>query len=92
MYRTLGSVAGITITVTTAPGRIWGTNTVTNITPVPTGIFQVNDLVVTANSAFAPGGTYIGTLQANHSSMKSMNTAQAILDRIKADFPVRNEP
>jgi hypothetical protein len=90
LYRALGGIAAIRVTVGTRPGRLWGTNTFTDIA-VASGnpAFQQNDLVVTDVSARAPAGTYLRTLDANHSSMKSRALAQEIFNRIKSDFPLR---
>ena len=90
MYRALGSVAAIKVTVGTRPGRLWGTNTFTSIEVAPAnGPFQLNDLVVTETSAHSPSGTYVGSRDANHSSMKTEALAREILDRIKAEFPAQ---
>ena len=89
LYRALGSIGAIRVTVGTRPGRLWGTNTFTDISVATATPFQQNDLVVTDASARAPGGTYLRTLNANHSSMKSQALAQEIFNRIKADFPLR---
>lgn len=91
MYRVLRTVASITVTVGTRPGRIWGTNTFTAIeVDSSASPAQDNDLVVTVSSAHAPkGGTFLQARDANHSSMKSEALAGAILSRIKTDFPVQ---
>lgn len=88
MYNAIGRIASISIT----PGTrgLWGLNHFTSIEVATTNApFHLNDLVTSVPSSQAPGGTYLGTRAANHSSMKSTALAQAILDRIKSDYPVR---
>ena len=88
MYRALGRIASISIT----PGTRgpWGLNQFTSIEVAATNAtFHENDLVTSVPSARAPGGTYLGTREANHSSIKSTDLAQQILNRIKSDYPVR---
>ena len=88
LYRAIARIAAISIT----PGErgLWGLNKFTSIevSRLNNG-FHLNDLVTSAVSAKAPSGTYLGTLNANHSSIKSRALAQAILNRILADYPVR---
>lgn len=88
MYRAIGRVASISIT----PGTRgpWGINHFTSIEIASTNQpFHENDLVTSVPSSRAPGGTYLGTRDANHSSMKSQALAQTILNRIKSDYPIR---
>lgn len=88
MYRTIGNTASIKITVGSKPGRIWGVNTFTAIEVASLNSpFAKNDLVVSLASAQAPTGSYLGTEEANHSSIKSTTLATTILKRIVADFP-----
>lgn len=90
MYRAIGNTASILVTVGSRPGRIWGMNTFTSIDVASANSsFAVNDLVTSASSAHSPGGIYITTLDANHSSMKSTALATTILQRILSDFPIR---
>lgn len=88
LYRVIGRIASISIT----PGTRgpWGLNHYTSIEVATTNAtFHENDLVTSVQSSQAPGGTYLGTRNANHSSLKSTAVAQAILNRILADYPIR---
>jgi len=88
MYRAIGRIASISIT----PGTRgpWGINHFTSIEVATTNApFHENDLVTSVPSSQSPGGTYLGTREANHSSIKSTVLAQQILDRIKSDYPIR---
>ena len=90
MYRAIGNVASIKVVVGTRPGRIWGTNTFTDIQVASTNNpFKVNDLVVAVTSAMSPGGVFLGQRAANHSSMKSTDLASTILQHILSDYPIR---
>jgi triacylglycerol lipase len=90
MYRAIGNVAAIKLVYGTKPGRIWGTNSFTDIQVTATNHpFALNDLVTSVASAHSPGGSFIGQLNANHSSMKSEALAGAILQHILSDFPNR---
>jgi pimeloyl-ACP methyl ester carboxylesterase len=51
--------------------------------------FVENDLVVTVPSSQHPSATFLGTIGANHSTLKSSDVAQGILSRIAADFPIK---
>ena len=89
MYRAIGNVASISITVGSRPGRIWGMNTFTAIEVASVNNpLAVNDLVTSVASAHSPVGSYLATRAANHSSMKSVALATTILQHIVADFPV----
>jgi triacylglycerol lipase len=88
MYRAIGRIASISIT----PGTrgLWGLNHFTSIEVAATNTpFHENDLVTSVPSSKSPGGTYLGTREANHSSIKSNALAQLILNRIKSDYPIR---
>lgn len=88
MYRAIGRIASISIT----PGTRgpWGINHFTSIeVSALNAPFHENDMVTSVPSAHSPGGNYLGTRDANHSSIKSTALAQQILDRIKSDFPLR---
>ena len=88
MYRAIGRIASISIT----PGRrgIFGLNHYTSIEVAATNQpFHENDLVTSVPSAHCPCGTYLGTRDGNHSSIKSQALAGIILNRIRSDFPVR---
>lgn len=69
------------MTLTTVPGRLWGTRTVltyeTILAPTP----QANDIVVTLGSANPSYGTPVANVMANHSTVKSGANVSAILDR-----------
>jgi pimeloyl-ACP methyl ester carboxylesterase len=88
LYRVIGRIASISIT----PGTRgpWGINHYTSIEVATTNAtFHENDLVTSVPSSQAPGGTYLGTRNANHSSLKSQVLAGQILNRIKSDYPIR---
>ena len=90
MYRAIGNVASIRMVSGTRPGRLWGTNTFTDIQVASTNNpFAVNDLVCSVASAHSPTGNFLGQLAANHSSMKSTALATTILQRILSDFPIK---
>jgi len=86
MYHLLGNVASLTVTRHT---NFFGINEWHVIAPTATPAFVTNDLVVTLTSSRFPGGTQLLHDNNNHSSVKNDNTAQSILDRINADFPVQ---
>lgn len=88
MYRAIGRIASISIT----PGQrgLWGLDHYTKIEVAATNQpFHLNDLVTSVPSARSPGGTYLGTRDGNHSSIKSQALAQTILNRIRSDYPIR---
>jgi triacylglycerol lipase len=90
MYRAIGNVASIRMVYGTRPGRLWGTNSFTDIQVAATNNpFAVNDLVTSVPSAHSPGGIFLAQLGANHSSMKTTALASTILQRILADFPIK---
>ncbi|MBQ5938415.1 MULTISPECIES: triacylglycerol lipase [unclassified Massilia] len=68
------------MTLTTVPGRLWGTRTVltydTILAPAP----QANDIVVTLRSAHPGYGTPLGNNAANHSTVKNGLNVNRILD------------
>ncbi|PYQ59936.1 MAG: hypothetical protein DMF58_09840 [Acidobacteria bacterium] len=89
MYRAIGNVASIKVSVGTRPGRLWGTNTFTSIEVASTNNpFAVNDLVCSVASAHSPSGSFLAQLAANHSSMKSTALASTIFQHILSDFPI----
>lgn len=88
LYRAIGRIAAISVT----PGQrgLWGLNHFTSIEVAALNpSFHLNDLVTSVPSSRAPGGTYLGTVNANHSSIKSQAIAQMILSRILSDYPIR---
>jgi triacylglycerol lipase len=88
LYRAIGNVASISVVTAQTPGRLWGTNTYTKIDVASVNKpFAKNDLVTSVQSAQSPFGTYLSTLGANHSSMKSESLASTILAHIISDFP-----
>jgi hypothetical protein len=90
MYHAIGNVAAIRMVYGTRPGRLWGTNTFTDIQVTATNNpFQVNDMVTSVTSAHSPGGIFLAQLAANHSSMKTTALASAILQHILSDFPIK---
>jgi len=87
VYRMIGNAASIR--TTTARG-IWGSGLWTDIEVARfNDPFALNDLVTSETSAHSPFGTYLGSEDANHSSMKSTSLANRILQHILSDFPNR---
>ena len=68
---------------------LWGFNEWHVVEPVATSELQLNDLVVTVNSARHSSASHLGTVHRNHSDVKDATIIQQILDRIKADFPIQ---
>jgi triacylglycerol esterase/lipase EstA (alpha/beta hydrolase family) len=90
MYRAIGNVASIRLVYGTRPGRLWGTNSFTDIQVASTNNpFKLNDLVTAVDSSKSPGGIFLGQRAANHSSMKTTALANTILQRILSDYPVK---
>lgn len=58
------------VSLTTVPGRIWGTRTVLTYTTAQTPAPEPNDIVVTTKSANPAYGTPSGNYLANHSTIK----------------------
>ena len=85
MYRILGNGKKYTIARHT---NFSGLNEYHTLTPVNTGSFQKNDLVVTEQSAQHKSGSRILFVDENHSGIKNAGTLQAILNRITRDFPL----
>lgn len=79
-WRVLRDFRSAPMTLTTVPGRFWGTRTVLtytlNLAPAP----QPNDIVVTESSANPGYGTPLGNSPANHSTVKNGNNVNTILD------------
>ena len=87
MYRAIGEASSISVTIGTRPGDYWGTKTFTSIDIANTNSnLEENDLVTSVTSAESPMGTYIATVDANHSSMKSPALASEILLYIITNF------
>ncbi len=76
----LRDFASATMTLTTVPGRLWGTRTVLTYTAVANTTAQANDIVVTESSANPGYGTPLGDSMANHSTVKSGANVDTILD------------
>lgn len=90
LYRTIANVASIT--VTSLPGQPWnhpdGFSDI-ELDTVTTS-FAVNDFVVSAASAEWPDSShYLGTVLANHTTIKSAAVAEAIVNHIHELFPNR---
>jgi triacylglycerol lipase len=68
-------------TITTVPGRFWGTRTVLTYNAIAAPAPQPNDIVVTQASANPGYGTSLGNVAANHSTVKSGANVAVILDR-----------
>lgn len=86
MYHILGNVTSITVTRHT---NFFGLNEWHVITPTHAAQFMPNDLVVTQPSSRHSGASELLSDNNNHSSVKNDNTAQQILNRINADFPLQ---
>jgi triacylglycerol lipase len=80
-WRVLRDFDSATMTLTTVPGRFWGTRTVLTYTTVVAPTPQPNDIVVTQRSANPGYGTPLGNVLANHSSVKSGANVSSILTR-----------
>ena len=79
-WRVLRDFRSAPLTLTTVPGRLWGTRTVLTYTLNQAGGAQANDIVVTENSANPGYGTPLGNSPANHSTVKNGNNVNTILD------------
>lgn len=84
LHRWVGNTTNVTLTV--GHTTLWGVFTFPDI-ELQSGPFASNDCIVPSGSAQAPFGTYIRTISANHTSMKSTELAREILDHILSDFP-----
>lgn len=69
------------MTVTTVPGRFFGTRTVLTYRTILAPAAQENDIVVTLDSANPGYGTRLRNVNANHSTVKSGANVDAILTR-----------
>lgn len=85
-YKVLGSVEKIKVTQLTSA---WGLNEYTTIEKAASiGFFVGNDLAVNTLSAFPPpGGSFMGSFQANHTTIRGFPAAQSILIQITNQFP-----
>lgn len=85
-YKVLGNVEKIKVTQLTSA---WGLNAYTTIEKASTiGFFVGNDLAVNTLSAFPPpGGSYMGSFQANHTTIRGFSAAQSVLIQITNQFP-----
>jgi pimeloyl-ACP methyl ester carboxylesterase len=79
-WRVLRDFRSAPLTLTTVPGRLWGTRTVLTYTLNQAGGAQANDIVVTEHSANPGYGTPLGNSPANHSTVKNGNNVNTILD------------
>jgi hypothetical protein len=68
------------MTLTTVPGKLWGTRTVLTYTLIGALSPQANDIVVTETSANPGYGTPLGNSHGNHSTVKTAANVNAILD------------
>lgn len=89
LYHLLCCVEDITVTRMT---NFWGLNEWHVVAPVWSGFFHLNDLAVTRESAQYPGFSFQGTYDLNHSTIKSSGPLQVVIDKIKADYPVKRIP
>jgi pimeloyl-ACP methyl ester carboxylesterase len=79
-WRVLRDFRSAPLTLTTVPGRLWGTRTVLTYTLNAAAGPQANDIVVTEGSANPGYGTPLGNSPANHSTVKNGNNVNTILD------------
>lgn len=87
LYRILRDVSSIEVARQT---NLWGLNEWHEISPVATTTPQDNDLSVTDTSSRHPSQVqHFGPVDRNHSNIKDGDSIQAVLERIRADFPVR---
>ena len=68
------------MTLSTIPGKYWGTRTVLTYVAVVAPAPQLNDIVVTEDSANPGYGTPVINVGANHSTVKSGANIERILD------------
>ncbi|HYC88838.1 MAG TPA: hypothetical protein VEO54_06475 [Thermoanaerobaculia bacterium] len=85
-YKVLGSVEKVKVTQLTSQ---WGLNEYTTIEKdASIGFFVGNDLAVNTLSAFPPpGGSFMGSFPANHTTIRGAAAAQSILIQITNQFP-----
>jgi triacylglycerol lipase len=88
-YNFVGSDTTVKVTFGTQTVHLWGNVSFAAIDVEVTQNITKNDVLVTTVSAEAPFGAYVGTLPANHASMKSRDLAEAILKQIRVDHPNR---
>lgn len=89
-YQTLNNV--MTIKIVTKYNYDWmgfPTTTYPSLEPDATISTPLgNDLAVTFWSAQHPAGVFVGSVKADHTTIKQAPQAQGIVSRIKADYPV----
>ncbi|HVS01013.1 MAG TPA: hypothetical protein VMW27_30625 [Thermoanaerobaculia bacterium] len=87
VYHILRDVSAIQVTRRT---RYFGIDEYHEVEATATTTAQDNDLSVTNTSSRYPGEIlHIGPLDRNHANMKDGDTARSVLEKIRADFPVR---
>ncbi|HJW91995.1 MAG TPA: hypothetical protein VJ901_00115 [Thermoanaerobaculia bacterium] len=79
----------VKVTFGTQTIHVWGNVSFSLVDIDVSRNFTKNDVFVSANSAVAPFGTYLGTRGANHTTIKSSDLASVILRNIVADYPNR---
>lgn len=79
-WRVLRDFEAAPMTLTTVPGRFWGTRTVLTYDTIVASSPQPNDIVVTLRSAHPGYGTQLGNNSANHSTVKNGLNVNRILD------------
>lgn len=89
LYQILCCIDGVTVTRMT---NFFGLNEWHVISPVPSTVFHLNDLAVTRESAMYPGFTFEGTHDLNHSTIKGAGPLQIVVNRVQADYPIKNTP
>jgi hypothetical protein len=84
VYRVMGEVASTTLTTRDFLGR-----KIPVVTETPTTSFQLNDFLVTMNSARMNGFHEIGALEANHSTVANPVSGELVIQAIRRVQPLR---
>lgn len=89
LYNIIGNELPVKVTFGTKSVHLWGDISFSLIDVDVSRNFTKNDVFVSTGSAVAPFGSYLATLTANHTTIKSSALATAILQRIVAEYPNR---
>lgn len=84
IYRLMGEVASTRLATTTILGR-----TVYVVRETPTTSFQLNDFLVTVNSARIAGFTELASVKDNHATIANPTIGQLTINAIRLVQPVR---
>jgi hypothetical protein len=83
VYRLLGTVASTRLETRTILG-----STVYVVRETPTESFQLNDFLVTINSARLPGFTSVPATKANHATIANPDIGNQVIQKIRSAQPV----